>query len=120
MPLVGLLIYHNMHKSSVEILKVLCSYVHCSLSASIFENKNWFTTYTWSINEEKKFQSFLYKYIQNDRSYQEIAEDFPEAQAESKEAFVKRFTLFYGWDLEEMMQRIEEHKNQELNLHPHE
>lgn len=109
MPQAGSLIYHNMHKSSVEILKVLCSYVHCSLSTGLFENKNWFTTYTWTINEERRFQSFLYKYIQNDQYYYELTKDFPEAKADSKVEFVKKFTLFYGWDLEEMINKMKEH-----------
>jgi hypothetical protein len=91
-----------------RVLTNLCSYVNCNCTADLFQNKEWFTTQTWSISEEKEFQKWLFNYIQPDEVFQQLKITFKEAAAESRKEFVQKFTLYYGWDLTEM-QLCQEH-----------
>lgn len=87
---------------TTSVLNNLCSFVQCNCTDNLFVRKDWFTTYTWTINEEQQFQKWLTEYIINEEAYLELQKSFPKAVSSTKKEFVQKFTLFYGWDLSEM------------------
>ena len=75
----------------------------------------WHEAFEWSIEEEKKFQDWLYKYlVTNNDALIEISTYRPNEPFTTTElmTLVKEFTLFYGWALKEDadLDNIKEHK----------
>lgn len=85
------------------ILEEMCSRVCTELSKIDILQKDWQEKHTWSIDEEKDFQNWLYKYlVTNYDALIEISTYRPNESISTNELMnlTKEFTLFYGWALE--------------------
>jgi hypothetical protein len=102
------------------IISEMCQRVGTKLESVNILEKDWQEKHEWTIDEEIKFQEWLFQYlVQNKEALPEISTyrtNEPVSAIELKN-LTKEFTLFYGWALEEKrnFEYIKENKPKEKN-----
>jgi hypothetical protein len=93
----------------------MCNCVGADIDKLDVLRDEWQEEFDWSVEEEQRFQDWLYKYlVTNSDALFEISTYRPNEPVTATElmTLVKEFTLFYGWALKEDvdLDNIEENK----------
>lgn len=86
-----------MNKYLKHVLKNLCNRVGADFKKIDFKKENWFKEYTWTREEEEKFEKWIVKYLSNNKKARENLMKFPTKDKKDLITFSKIFTLYCGW-----------------------
>lgn len=85
-----------MNESLVVILKRMCEVVGCDYDTIDFKSNDWYTTYTWSEEQQNEFIDWMVDYLKKSSTARKDMSILSSSKKELQR-FSQFFVSMYGW-----------------------
>ena len=90
-----------MNKYLTEVLQEMFRRVGVNLNETLLENDAWYTTYSWTLAEQKDFENWFVNYLYNNTKARNALCSIPRRSKKHLRKVAQEFIFQYGWSLKE-------------------
>jgi len=86
-----------MNKHLKIVLQKMCDIVGADFDSLDFQNDAWYYKHSWTVEQEKEFEQWLYNYLWKSKQARKTILAYPYQDKHKIKEAVYQFTLYYGW-----------------------
>ncbi len=83
------------------ILKEMCDVIDVDMNSVNFDEDKWYSKHSWTEEQEKKFNKWLYKYLRDNLEARKELMNFPSKTKKNLNQMVALINLMWGWKTKE-------------------